>query len=238
MTKDGIAMDKVRRAFLDELDRLNPDYKAARAQWSGDTQSMQALRDGRDIFKKHPEEIAEHFGKLTPNDQEFYRLGVADMVKERINKTGIGGDEAKSVMRSAHIRMQLRPLFKSEEDFGKFVEAVTHEQNMFGTRFQVLGGSQTATRLADDGTPMTEAAMHAAHGVDHALKGNLLAAIGRGLATAKAMGKREDPKLNAAIARILTETGPGGANELLRRAAVAPGVRNYLRSAVGNGAEN
>ena len=102
---------------------------------------------------------------------------------------------------------------------------------MFGTRFQVLGGSQTAARMAEDGTPLTEAAMHAAHGADHAMKGNLLGAISRGLATAKALGKREDPQLNAAIARILTGTGPGGGNDLLRRAAAAmPATRNHLAS--------
>jgi hypothetical protein len=60
----------------------------------------QVVKDGRDVFTLHPEETAEYFAKLTPNDQKFYRLGVAEVVNRRINSVGVNGDETKAIMKA------------------------------------------------------------------------------------------------------------------------------------------
>ena len=66
------------------------------------------------------------------------RLGVADMLRERIAKTGFTGDESRAIVKNAWTREQLRPIVKSEEEFNKFVEAVMFER-LDATLEQLLG---------------------------------------------------------------------------------------------------
>ena len=97
LTEYGRAVDMARRAFLQQIDEANPTYKAARAAFSGPSRSLQVLDEGHAIFNTPPDEIAATFAKLSPNDKEFYRLGVADVLRERIAKTGFGGNEARAI---------------------------------------------------------------------------------------------------------------------------------------------
>jgi hypothetical protein len=75
---------------------------------------MEALRAGQAVLNRRPEEIAADVARLrqnAPGDLEFYRLGAADALKEKIAKTGMGGDEAKRLIGNQHTQQQLRPLF-------------------------------------------------------------------------------------------------------------------------------
>ena len=51
LTKEGRAIDKVRGAFLEHLDDINPDYKVARQSWAGPTQAHEAFNKGLSIFQ-------------------------------------------------------------------------------------------------------------------------------------------------------------------------------------------
>src|SRR5260370_40076694 len=150
LSQKGVALDQFRRAYLGELDKLNPDYAAARAAWSGPSASMDAVRAGQAVLSKKPEEIAAEFGHLSPNDQEFYRLGAADSLKEKIAKTGMGGDEAKRIIGNQYTQDQLRGIFPSQAAYQKFIDAATAENRMFQTRFDLLRGSQTGAGVVQD----------------------------------------------------------------------------------------
>jgi hypothetical protein len=50
LSEEGRAIDKVRSAFLDKLDAINPDYAAARKAWAGPTQAHEAFTRGMEIF--------------------------------------------------------------------------------------------------------------------------------------------------------------------------------------------
>src|SRR3546814_17876344 len=47
MDNTGRAIDQTRRALLDELDNINPDYATASAAWAGPSQTMDSLNTGR-----------------------------------------------------------------------------------------------------------------------------------------------------------------------------------------------
>jgi hypothetical protein len=136
-------------------------------------------------------------------------------------------------MKSQYVRDQLRPLFPDQAAYDKFVDAVTNERTMFGTRQQVLGGSQTAARHAEDGSSILPAgASHAAHAVMHAKNGNVLGTLARAAAAVKERTHRPNPELDAAIARLLTgQTGAsdGAGNALIRMASKKlPHTQNAL----------
>ena len=93
LSQRGVALDQFRRAYLGELDNLDNSgtYAAARGAWAGPSASMDAVRAGQAVLNKGPEEIAGEFGRLSPGDREFYRLGAADTLKEKLAKTGMEG---------------------------------------------------------------------------------------------------------------------------------------------------
>lgn len=51
LTEEGRAIDGVRKAFLTELDKQNPDYAAARQSWAGPTVTQEAFNRGLNIFR-------------------------------------------------------------------------------------------------------------------------------------------------------------------------------------------
>jgi len=183
LSQRGTQLDQLRRAYLAEVDRINPDYRAARAIWSGYSGSLDALRAGRSALQNTPEEIAAEFRLLAPGDQEFYRLGIADKLRERLMKAGLTGNEAQSrnqanaVLNSDWMREQLRPLFRSPQDFDGFMRAVNAEHLMVATRNDLIRGSQTAGRVAEDTAGQSLIEQHGAgvaHDVMNRAWGNLL----------------------------------------------------------------
>jgi len=203
----GVALDRVRRAYLTELDSLDPTgaYRAARSSWQGYSKSLDALRAGRALFSSSPEEIEAEIGRLAEGDKEFYRMGAADILRERIAKTGLGGDEAKAIMKNPWMRDQLKPVFKTQADFDSFVNAVGSESTMFRTRQSMLGGSQTAERVAEDaGGGMLDSP--GARLIEQASSGRWYTAVKTALRLYNDVGLRPNPKVNETIARILFST--------------------------------
>lgn len=202
LTKEGVSVDKVRRALLKELKEANPKYAQALDSWAGHSQSMQAIRYGRRVFNENPEEIAAEVSQMSSSEKEFAKLGVADIVRERVLKTGFGGDEAKAIIRSEWGKMQLRPFFKSDSEFNSFVKAVTDERNMFETKTALVKGSQTAEREADDADSklkLAKAGFKAAIGnPTGALKDAFLALVELGRSD-----NWKNQKINEAVAKIL-----------------------------------
>ncbi len=203
LNEKGRAVDMVRRAFLGELDAINPDYKTARDFWSGKSKSMESVTWGRNILSGTPEENAAELAAMSAGDREFAKLGAADLIRERILKTGVGGDEAKAIIKSDWAKAQIRPLFNSDKEFNEFINSVTHERTMFDTKQLVMGGSQTAERLAEDKTNDLLLGISGLHGAAQTVSGNVMGALRTMVRMRRDLGLRNNPKLNEAIAKIL-----------------------------------
>jgi hypothetical protein len=205
LNKEGVAIDQMRGAFLNELDRINPAYKEARAQWAGDTASMQSLRMGEDVFKMKPEEITEKVSTMPPGDKEFFKLGVAAKLREMVAKTGEQGNEARKAVANDYMRDQLRAVFGNDADYDRFVNAVDAENRMFRRASKALSGSQTAERVAEDATPLEKgvAVAHGVQGTSELAHGWLPGAIYHLGRAYERFAPKADPITEAAIARHL-----------------------------------
>lgn len=223
LSSRGVALEQVRRAYLNEIDGLDRvgTYRNARAAWAGYSQSLDAVRAGRTIFQNSPDEIAAQLAQMaerSPGNLEFYRLGVADVLRERLAKAGLTSDEGKQIIKNQWLRDQLRPVFRSEADFNAFVKSVTDESAMFGTRRNVLGGSQTAGRLAEDESAANMVSADGAHLAGQLATGHFMSATKTAVRLWRnAQDKRGNPKLNEQVARILFETPIDEAGELGKR---------------------
>ena len=224
----GRAVNQVRVSLLDELDRINPDYKQARAAWSGYSSSLDAVKFGRNFNRLNSEQLTEEFSQMTDSDKEFARIGVADNILERIGKTGFGGDESKSIIRNEWTKGQLKPFFRDEKSFEKFIESVAIERGMFESGGRITANSATAARLAEDAHQHVETGIKAAHGISNLMSGNFLSAIRQGYGVMRDLGIRNDPDLNEQIARILTDLhiqpGVEGGQIRIRPQGTPPGA--------------
>ncbi len=156
LSKYGMALNDLRKQFLGQVDGLNPAFKQARQQYSGDTENMLALRDGRDVFNKDPEEIAKEYkslenppdenGVVTPSTaQAFYKTGVARALKDKVNSGSDTADLAARINRIPENSNRLSQIF-SPDEIQSLTSGLNAEREMFGTKQRTFGGSQTSER--------------------------------------------------------------------------------------------
>jgi len=77
LDNEGRSIDALRRSLLEEMDDLNPLYQAARQEYAGPTQSINAVRAGRNFMKGDIEDVEKLFDDLEPADREFFVTGIA-----------------------------------------------------------------------------------------------------------------------------------------------------------------
>jgi hypothetical protein len=206
-TKAGLSLGKFRDAFRNELDNINPRYKAARDAWSGPTQSMEAVIDGRQHFSRTEsnEQLKAEFDALSPSDKDFYRMGAAEAKVDQIERAPDASDKSKRVVNSERDRKRFRMLFDSDTQAQQFLDAVARKRQSFDTAQAIRGNSATAGRLVeDDALGAAPLALEGARTLAHAGSGNLFGAAAGALRMKRELGLRNNPALNLEIARLLT----------------------------------
>lgn len=204
----GEAMSEFREEFVNEVDRLNPDYKAARDAWSGPSSSMDALNSGRWHFKSGDTntQIKSEFDTLSPNDKEFYRLGAAEAKRDQMSKAGRTADKAKKIANSDSDDQRWSMLFDDPQEAQKFKDTVQRKTDAFDARQKITGGSQTEERsVEDDDFSRATAGAHIARAGMDVGKGNLLAAGMNAIRARRILGLIKDPLLHEEMVKLLTD---------------------------------
>jgi hypothetical protein len=151
------AIDNLRRTFRDLLVRENPAYGQALQAWGGLQQVQRALSIGQNFKNYRPELLRDQLSQMNPGERQAALLGAADTMRKDV-LTSPGGDEARRILsrdpRQTDVEswreQQLRPFFANDQDYRQFVGRVLSERRMFGTQREIMGGSQTAERQAED----------------------------------------------------------------------------------------
>jgi hypothetical protein len=236
LSSEGRDLNMLKQAYVEAIDEADTSglYKKARKTWAGYEASMDAINMGKTIFKSHPEEMAAEVAKMSPADREFFRIGVADIMRERLLKAGAGGDEAKQIAKNGWTEKVLRPAFDNKADYEAFVDAVTAERNMFERAGRMLGGSASAERLGETVDSNTENLLAAGKMAAHAAIGNLLGMVKGAWSFYKDIGLKPNPELNEKIAQILFTTNvPEDAAKMLRSGVIPPRVNPKAAQAGG-----
>ena len=146
---EAIALKELRSKFVSRLDDLVPEYKAARAEYKGDLEVLEALRMGRDEFQKlDSEQVARLVGDMSKAEREAFRTGVARNLFGMISDPSQDADFAKRIINSPEMVDSLRPVFDNPGQFNFFREALKRESEIFRAANRVLQGSATARRTA------------------------------------------------------------------------------------------
>jgi len=149
-TNEGRAANSVLARFRNELVTLNPKYGEALAAWSGPTRAMGTIEDGRDamVSAMQPEQVAKAFAKLSPNEQELYKIGVARALHEKIGRVAQETHDASKRVLTGTEAQKLAAILPREKAIG-LIKAIEQERAMYATT-NVMGGSPTARRLANE----------------------------------------------------------------------------------------
>lgn len=120
LDKYGRAVNSVRAKYVQALDEANPDYAAARAAWSGPSQSLDALNAGRGIFRGDSELTAQRIASLTPGDANYFRVGVLRALEDTVNNSPNGAAALKSILSKPKVQQKLTAAFNTPEEFHAF----------------------------------------------------------------------------------------------------------------------
>lgn len=230
-TKAGLSLKNFRNEFVAELDRLNPRYKAARESWSGPSQTIEAIEEGKAHFvrKESNEQVLAEFNQLSEADKDFYRASAAESKVDDLERAPDASDKSKRIINNERDRKRFRMLFKSDAEADSFIRSVARKRTAFDTKQAIKGGSQTAGRIADDVSENIPMGLEAVQGLGNAAGGNWLGAAQSLYRLKRDLGLRNNPALNSEIAGILTNPNlPRGNSGQLLLPLPVPKVDNYF----------
>lgn len=136
----------VQKRALAKMDAASPDYADARSQFADNKSIEKASTLGQDHWSRDPVESKALMDEMTPSEQKIYRDQAFDKWATRVENgpENVGKAQAKSLNAK-----RLRLLFPDDAKFAQFQEGLKHEAQMHATTQGVLGGSNTADKLAD-----------------------------------------------------------------------------------------
>lgn len=190
--------------FLSQLDQSVPDYGKARKAYAGEAELLDATKLGQDFYKQTAAEANRTFSKLSPSEQEAYKVGALDAVKTKIQTAKDTADIRKRIFGSPEERNRVASLFPDDATFKQFEKDMMTESMMRKTQEKILGNSATAERQLGMQQLEAEPSFLGQLIEQGPLKGTLgyLKAQGQGVAgqTAEELGpmlfKLGDPRVN------------------------------------------
>lgn len=143
-------LGRVRRSMLAVADELNPDFATARAAFAGDTAMLSAAEDGRRLATMRPEDFEKSTADiraLSASERDFFRMGVARGLVDRINSAGDGAEATRlrQLFGSPFMREKLAATFDSPADYQRFARTMEQEIGIASTNRAIdpRGGSPT-----------------------------------------------------------------------------------------------
>lgn len=244
LNQEGRAVARLRNTLLTELDRLNPAYKVARDKWAGDSALIKAIELGKKFRTEAVEDLLELMAKFSDSEKKFFKIGVADALKDDLNSKVTAADPSKAIVNSRKTRQQLQAVIGPQQADG-LLQKVKRARTMFATPVDILGNSKTAAREAEDMARRQglESAQAVLHGVASAASGHapLSYFLSKDfLRRANPLGPSSETEraVEAAIARILT-AGDSRINvkngQALLQSVKLPQVQSSVQRAMAQG---
>ena len=226
----GRSMRDLRNELRSQLDAVAPEYAAARSQYAGDLEVLDALQGGRDQFMRlTPEEINTEIEAMSPAEHRAYRTGVAQRLYETIHRPTSQLNAARRLIGSPAMREKLRLLFKKESEARIFEEALNREMKLFDRlrRLHRRGAGKRERRLAKDIAPI--------HPLRHAGTLSISPLMGtlRILLHPRELGEKKADE----ILKILRKGTPKEIDEMVKRLAPIARHRKRLRTRRGRAAK-
>jgi hypothetical protein len=138
------AASKLRSQFVEAADEMFPSYAEAREAWAGEKALRDALESGVEAGTKRvsAQEAAREVAELGSSELEYFQRGYLDGIANKIDR----GELRIAAVRTKAFKDMLSSVFQS--DAPKIHAAIKGELEMVERAGKILGGSQTADKLA------------------------------------------------------------------------------------------
>ncbi len=169
-TAEASALRSLRKEFVNAIDENVPAYRAARQEYAGDMEVIDAMRAGlADFGKLDSEQVAKMVAGMSKAEKEAFRTGVARNLYGKVMDPSTNFNAASRIINSPETVAKLQPLFDDPAHFRLFQTAMERESQLYQQANKILGGSQTAKRGAmrealDEGPGVGEAVANAVTG--------------------------------------------------------------------------
>ena len=202
----------------------NQDYATARAAWGSAAERREAIDLGRASLRENSEITAEQFRELTTGQQQLFRIGFLESLRNSIGSKGRGHDITR-VFDQNRVRQLMseiipRPARNNAvfaDRASRFGNIIDREARMTRTNQAAFGNSMTQRNQMDDAAFAGDAlaSMWNKFRAAPSLFNMGIEAVGVGIQ--RVFGYRQDVAM--ALARRLLETDPTARNQILRRLA-------------------
>jgi hypothetical protein len=149
VTNEGRILVGLKNRMLEEVDRLNPDYAAARSVWAGKKSLDEALEKGRDVFRLSPEALRREVANMGPAQKLSARVGAAETLRHEIEQAGMTQNAVLRIFSRRNQIKNLQTLFETPEKFAEFRKAIFAEARKRATYDKVRGNSTTVQQGID-----------------------------------------------------------------------------------------
>jgi len=221
--EDGSAIKALRDEIVDVLKKNNKSFKQAFEQYGETMGNQNALEAGKSFRSYGADDLANQISNLTEGELHHFRVGVAQAIRDEIEKAASGRNVADVIANSKRKLSQIKSIFP-ESGVEKLEKALDAERAMAATRQRVLGGSQTFQTTAaaiDVGAEDMAATQRALQGAQQGgLFGSISGALGP---TIQRATSTIGPRTSKALGEILFETDPMARSQAISRVQQAGG---------------
>ncbi|MEH3099818.1 hypothetical protein [Sphingomonas adhaesiva] len=213
----GRAQNQVRGQLLDEVDRLNPDFAAARSAYAGPMESRDALARGTDAYRLHPDELGMQVGTQSPEQLGQMQLGYRGAMVDHAGQIRDSGNPWETTLGSPLARQRLETMYSGNPGVANMLRQRELEAQLAQTTNGILGNSRTAQRgIADEAfaatNPLIEGGLHAGAALatgGTSIPGTAARVAGAGLKNWMVRGQNRMSEARAeALAPVLLNTNP------------------------------
>jgi hypothetical protein len=164
---------RTKAEFLKILDTAVPDYEKARNAFSGPSALKDAMEEGRAFFNLKPLELKEMIGSLSASEQDAFRVGAAQALKEKVGNES-GRTSILKFWKEDNTRERLQAIFPDTRSFREF-QSTLLARGLEKPLEAVGRGSATVSRQARTDDEGAAAMQELLSGAASAKTGNLAA---------------------------------------------------------------
>ena len=199
------ALSQLRDDFRGFLTSTNPEYGAALANFAGPAGVQDAMRLGLERFMRStPEEIAAAVAQMPPEALAGYQQGVARALQGLAMRTE---NVNPNLLANPIMTRRLQAAGVDQAKLDQLMQGLAAERRMRETEGKILGGSPTASRLAETGDSIGQI-QEGAGFLKDAASGNIAGVLTRALDAARRTTQGISPEAAAIIVRELLSRDP------------------------------
>jgi hypothetical protein len=142
----------MKERLLRDMDDVSGPYKIARQAYAGDSEMLEAMNQGRNIYTLPEQELRGFITRFSSNPSEYdaFRAGIAQAMLERVRAGGQNADPLQLVFPRGS-EQRIRGAFRDDQAFEEFRNRLLEERTMLRTETAGLRRNPMDPTQSDQG---------------------------------------------------------------------------------------